>query len=140
MRAASPKAAFSLVEVALALGIVALAFIPLVQMLHLGLATMREAEETTARGLLFQSAMADLSARGDPGRCAYFDLQGEILEVTRGELPTSDRGKQAVVRVRPKPPAQPLAAGSLYRGELLLEGGPAFNRLLAAHPVTFFVQ
>lgn len=83
---------FSLVEVAMALGIVAFAFTALLGMLPLGLSMFRDAMETSVTTRIFERVGGDLqqsdfdtlSAGGFPVR--YFDDQGNELPGPAGAL------------------------------------------------------
>lgn len=89
-RKTSGKAAFSLIEVILALGIVAVAFVPVVGLLPLGLQSYHEANDNSIKAEIFQRIVNELqqtdfetltSSPNPPYR--YFDYQGN--EVTASE-------------------------------------------------------
>ncbi len=89
-RKTSGKAAFSLIEVVLALGIVAVTFVPVAGLLPLGLQSYHDANDNTIKAEIFQRIVNELqqtdfasltSSPNPPYR--YFDYQGN--EVTASE-------------------------------------------------------
>jgi len=87
----SGKAAFSLIEVALALGVVAVAFVPVAGLLPLGLQSYHQANDNSMQAEIFQRIVNELqqtdfgslTSSSNPPPYRYFDYQGN--EVTASE-------------------------------------------------------
>ena len=87
--------AFTLIETALALGIVAFALVPLIGLLPLGLQISHSASDLTLSAQITQRLagtiqQADYSSyRGLVDVYYYFDAEGQPLKSTTGEVPAS---------------------------------------------------
>ena len=128
--------AFSLIEVALALGIVAFAFTALMGMLPIGLGLFRSATDTSVATRIVQNVAGDLQqadfdtfATAD-GRTFYYDEQGTVQASAKGaiywarvsifastQLPGSSQSGTAdlariVIQVAHNPAAKEPTAGS----------------------------
>jgi uncharacterized protein (TIGR02598 family) len=131
----SPTAAFSLIEVAMALGIVAFAFTALMGMLPVGLGLFRKATDTSVATRIVQKVSGDLqqadfdSIGSADGQILYFDEQGTVLSSANGaiywarvsifpgaQLPGSTQTgadlTRIVIQVAHNPAARQPAAGS----------------------------
>ena len=115
---ASRMSGFSLVEISLALAIVAIALIALVGMLPSGLSNFRAAMDAQTAGEIFQRVVADaqetdfdtlLASKVETGgtgtqfyRLAlrYFDDQGTEVKVVNPNAPTAIEGKGILYTVR----------------------------------------
>lgn len=88
----SPKRAFSLIEVAMALGIVAFAFTALLGMLPVGLGLFRNATDTSVATRIVQKVSGDLqqadfeTITSADGQILHFDEQGTILSSASGAI------------------------------------------------------
>lgn len=81
-------AGFSLVEVTIALGIVGFAFLPLMGLLPVGLASFRSAIDQTALSQIVQkigneSQQSDFDAVTTPSNFRFFDEQARELDASR---------------------------------------------------------
>ena len=121
------NAGFSLVEIALALAIVAIALVALVGLLPTGLNNFRDATDAQTAGEIFQRVVADaqetdfdtlLAAKVETGgangqfyRLAlrHFDSQGAEVRVTNPDSPSDTEAKDIIytVRVRGSMPGDP---------------------------------
>lgn len=87
-----PARAFSLIEVAMALGIVAFAFTALMGMLPVGLGLFRNATETSVATRIVQKVSGDLqqadfdSIASVESHVLYFDEQGTVLSSPSGAI------------------------------------------------------
>jgi uncharacterized protein (TIGR02598 family) len=114
-RSHAARAAFSLVEVALAVGIVAFAFVSLMALLPVGLSHFRAAIDLSVGAQIFQHVVGDAeqedferlttttaTATGDffvlPTR--YFDDQGGEVVLRTPGTPSADEAAQIVYQVR----------------------------------------
>jgi uncharacterized protein (TIGR02598 family) len=81
--AAARRAGFTLVEVTVAIGIVAFAMIGMLGLLPVGLTTFQEASTTSIRAQIVQAITSDI-ARSDSSNIStgthYFDNEGNSLE------------------------------------------------------------
>ena len=122
-------AGFSLVEVTLALGVVAIALVALLGLLPSGMSNFRAAMDSQVAGEIFQRVVADAQETdfdtliksgtdtqkgGDGGQfyrlpLRHFDNQGTEVKVTNPDLPTPTEAKAILytVRVRGSLPGDP---------------------------------
>lgn len=142
---------FSLVEVTLAIGIVAFAFVALFSLLPVGMGVFREAMQTSVSAQIVQRVVSDATETefeqliaGDGNQAAgsryytlplrYFDDQGTEVKVSNPAAPTASErtgppGILYTVRVRGSQPgkADPSAHKSDYPTSLPSKGGARFN-------------
>ena len=138
---------FSLVEITLAIGIVAFAFIGLFSLIPVGMGVFREAMETSVSAQIVQRVVSDatetefdqLIANPVSGNyytlpLRYFDDQGTEVKVSDPSSPTplersGPPGILYTVRVRGSLPgnANPAAHASDYPTSLPSKGGARFN-------------
>lgn len=88
----APTRAFSLIEVAMAMGIVAFAFTALMGMLPVGLGLFRDATDTSVATRIVQKVSGDLqqadfnSIASADGNVIYFDEQGTVVSSVNGAI------------------------------------------------------
>ncbi|HYR58853.1 MAG TPA: Verru_Chthon cassette protein B [Chthoniobacteraceae bacterium] len=141
------SSAFSLVETALAIGIVAFAFVSLIALLPLGLTHFRSAVDTSVESQIFQRVVTDAeqadfdlltgSAKSGSGQfyvlpARFFDEQGgEIVPRSPGQ-PTAYEAVQIIYHVhvrgsKPGPNAVDAKAPALFTSLPALQGKPRFT-------------
>ena len=122
-RRGARRQAFSLIEVVLAIGVIAFAFIPMFGLLPVGLTTFRQSIENTvgsqiAQQLINQAQETDfttltLTANQETGN--YFDEQGNLLSSVNGSAS-----------------ANPAPAGTVYTAEVTVTPQTSLPNAIAA--------
>jgi len=101
------KRAFSLVEVTIAVGIVAFAFLAILALMPVGLTRMRQAKESNVSTLIIQQIsdeikqtdIKSLKLKSSQSFYRYFDIEGNKLLTEIGSTtPLDETGATAVVR------------------------------------------
>lgn len=140
----APQRGFSLVEVAIAIGIVSFAFVGLFALLPVGMGISREAMETSISTQIAQRIVSDLTETEFETLIAnpvsgnyyvlplrYFDDQGTEVRVANPASPTAQERATILytVRVRGSLPgaANPTAHKSDYPTSLPSKGATRFN-------------
>jgi uncharacterized protein (TIGR02598 family) len=117
---------FSLVEISLALGIIAFAFIALLGLLPVGLQTFRQAIDTGNEARIMQSFMTKLEAtefsrirdldfeKGD--EIFYFDEEGMPTDTSKDEVPSLAGQRLYAAKIFIEDPDVPSTSGTLTFG------------------------
>jgi uncharacterized protein (TIGR02598 family) len=117
---------FSLVEISLALGIIAFAFIALLGLLPVGLQTFRQAIDTGNEARIMQSFMTKLEATefsrikdldfAQSDEIFYFDEEGMPTDTSRDEVPTLASQRLYAAKMFIEDPEVPSTSGTFTFG------------------------